>query len=60
MTDLQDMLDEIEDEKPPTIRQMIYRTLYLLVYRAQLRVEAKTKSVFREVNRVPDAVRVEH
>lgn len=58
MSDLHDLLEEVQ--KPPTIRQMIYRTLYLLVYRVELRVEAKTKAVFREVNRVREAVRIEH
>lgn len=50
----------IEEPKPPTIRKMLYRIIHLLVMRVEIRVEAKTKSVFREVNHVREAVRVEH
>lgn len=60
MTDLQEILDSLEHPKPRNIRQMLYRILHLLVMRVEIRVEAKTKAVFREVNRVREAVRVEH
>lgn len=57
---LQDLLDSIEEPKPRNIRQMLYRIVYLWVMRVEIRVEAKTKDIFRKVNRVPDAIRVEH
>ena len=57
---LQELLDSIEEAKPRNIRQMLYHIVYLWVMRVEIRVEAKTKTVFRKVNRVPDAIRVEH
>lgn len=59
-TPLQELLDSIEESKPRNIRQMLYRIVYLWVMRVEIRVEAKTKTVFRKVNHVRDAIRVEH
>lgn len=61
MTDhLRELLDSIEEPKPRNIRRMLYHIVYLWVMRVEIRVEAKTKAVFRKVNHVRDAIRIEH
>lgn len=60
MSELQELLDSIEEAKPRNIRQMLYHIVYLWVMRVEIRVEAKTKTVFRKVNHVRDAIRIEH
>lgn len=50
MTDLRDLIELIADEKPRDIRQMLYRIVYLWVARVEIRVEAKTKTVWRELS----------